>query len=74
MSKTDKLLSKLRYKSISADELRTLLRHLGWRLDRCKGSHEQWIKNGRVVTLATHGQELKTYQIKQFLEAIEENL
>lgn len=72
MSKTEKLLEKLRNKTISASELRTLLQRLGWKLDRTKGSHEQWAKNGKVVTLATHSNELKSYQIKQFSEAIEE--
>lgn len=72
MSKADKLLAKLRNGTISAQEVRTLLGQLGWVLARQKGSHEQWLKNGRVLTLATHSKELKPYQIKQVLKAMEE--
>ncbi len=72
MSKTDKLLAKLKNETISAHGLRTLLGHLGWTLARQKGSHEQWLKNGKVITLATHSKELKPYQIKQVLKALEE--
>lgn len=71
MSKTEKLLAKLNNGSISASELRTLLLKLGWRLDRQKGSHEQWLgPNGRFLTLATHSKELKPYQIKEAKEKI----
>ena len=72
MSKTEKLLAKLKNGTISATELRTLLGHLGWILARQKGSHEQWLKNGKVMTLATHSKDLKPYQIKQALKALEE--
>lgn len=72
MSKTDKLLAKLQNGTISAHELRTLLGHLGWVLARQKGSHEQWLKNGKVITLATHSKDLKPYQIKQVPKALEE--
>lgn len=72
MSKTEKLISKLRNGSISANELRTLLGQLGWVLARQKGSHEQWLKNDKLITLATHSKDLKPYQIKQVLKALEE--
>ncbi len=72
MSKTEKLLAKLENGTISAHELRTLLGHFGWNLARQKGSHEQWLKNGKVITLATHSKDLKPYQIKQVLKALEE--
>ena len=36
------------------------------------GSHEQWKKNGKVLTIATHTKELKPYQIKQIGKALEE--
>ena len=71
-SKTEKLLAKLKNGTISAQELRTLLGQLGWILARQKGSHEQWLKNGKVVTLATHSKDLKPYQIKQVSKALEE--
>lgn len=72
MSKTEKLLAKLTNKTISAQEVRTLLGQLGWTLARQKGSHEQWLKNGKVITLATHTKDLKPYQIKQISKALEE--
>jgi predicted RNA binding protein YcfA (HicA-like mRNA interferase family) len=72
MSKTEKLLAKLNNGTITVQELRTLLGQLGWILARQKGSHEQWLKNGKVITLATHSKNLKPYQIKQVLKALEE--
>lgn len=72
MSKADKLLAKLKNGSISAQEMKTLLGQLGWVLARQKGSHEQWLKNGKVITLATHSKDLKPYQIKQVLKVVEE--
>lgn len=72
VSKTEKLLAKLKNGTISAQEIRTLLGHLGWVLARQKGSHEQWLKNGKVITLATHSKDLKPYQIKQVSKALEE--
>ena len=72
MSKTEKLLLKLINGSISAQEVKTLLGHFNWILARQKGSHEQWTKNGQVITLATHTKELKIYQIKQIRKALEE--
>ena len=73
MSKTDKLLEKLANGSISAAEARTLLGRLGWALAKSSGgSHEQWKKNGKVLTIATHTKELKRYQISQIAKALEE--
>lgn len=72
MSKTEKLLAKLENGTISAQEIRTLFGQLGWTLARQKGSHEQWLKNGKVITLATHAKDLKPYQIKQVSKALEE--
>ncbi len=72
MGKTEKLLAKLKNGTISAQEIRTLLGQLGWILARKKGSHEQWLKNGKVLTLATHSKDLKPYQIKQVSKALEE--
>ncbi len=69
MSTTDKLIEKLKNGSISAKELRTLLKKLGWVLDRTKGSHEQWLgPKGQRMTLATHSKDLKQYQIREAKE------
>jgi predicted RNA binding protein YcfA (HicA-like mRNA interferase family) len=70
MSKTDKLLEKLRRGKISADDLRTLMKKLGWELDGTEGSHEQWwhptnkAPNNRL-TLTTQSKDLKKYLIKE---------
>ena len=65
MSSTEKLKSKLDNGSIDARELRTLLKQLGWTLNRTKGSHEGWVKGAKTFILATHSKHLKPYQIKQ---------
>lgn len=72
MGKTEKLLEKLANGTISADEARTLLRRLGWENARTKGSHEHWLKGGKLITMATHTKELRSYQIKQIQASIEE--
>jgi predicted RNA binding protein YcfA (HicA-like mRNA interferase family) len=42
------------------------MNHLGWVLDRQKGSHEQWLgPNKERMTLATHSNRLLPYQIKE---------
>jgi len=70
VSKILKLIDKLKRGSISADELRTLMRKKGWILDDQEGSHEQWYHPEKkypnnVFTLATHSKDLKPYQIKE---------
>lgn len=65
MSSAEKLKTKLNNGSIDAKELKTLLKKLGWALNRIKGSHEVWIKGTKTFVLATHSKDLKPYQIKQ---------
>jgi predicted RNA binding protein YcfA (HicA-like mRNA interferase family) len=65
MSKTDKLLLKLKNGTISGKELRTLMNKLGWTHARTNGSHETWEKGSKTYILATHSKDLKAYQIKQ---------
>ncbi|OFZ79584.1 MAG: hypothetical protein A2583_13355 [Bdellovibrionales bacterium RIFOXYD1_FULL_53_11] len=64
MTSASKLKTKLQIGSIDAHELRTLLKQMGWRLDRTRGSHEVWINGARSFVLATHTKDLKPYQIK----------
>ncbi|MEZ4814265.1 MAG: type II toxin-antitoxin system HicA family toxin [Bdellovibrionota bacterium] len=68
MTKTEKLKEKLEQKTISASELRTLLKKEGAVLDRTKGSHEVWKLGDKTMTLATHNKDLKNYQMKQAKE------
>ncbi|PCJ17303.1 MAG: hypothetical protein COB02_13830 [Candidatus Cloacimonadota bacterium] len=70
MTKKDKLYKKLQASTINASEIRTLLGHFGWTKNRTKGSHEQWTDGSKVITLATHNNELKTYIIKQIKKAL----
>ena len=71
MSKIDKLLDKLINETISAKELRTLLKMKSFYLARTTGSHEHWRGLGsEVITLATHSKEVPRYQIKQVKKII----
>jgi len=71
MGKTEKLLEKLRNKTISAAEARTLLKKLGWALRGTGGSHEQWVgPANEKYTIATHDKDLKQYQIKDLNKLI----
>jgi predicted RNA binding protein YcfA (HicA-like mRNA interferase family) len=77
MSKTEKLMEKLRNGTISAKELRTLMKKKGWVLESTSGSHEQWFHPTQVhpnnrFTLATHSKDLKKYQIKEIQPKISE--
>lgn len=65
MSKTDKLMEKLRNGTIDAVELRSLLIKVGAECSPGRGSHEKWTLNGKVMILATHSNDLKKYQIKE---------
>ena len=64
MGANQKLKLKLERGSITARELRTLLKQEGWSLERTRGSHEYWVKGERTFVLATHDKDLKHYQIK----------
>lgn len=68
MTKAEKLRAKLKARKINARELRTLLKQEGAIMDRTVGSHEHWVMNGKVLTLATHSKDLKVYQIKEAIE------
>jgi len=72
MGSRAKLWIKLKNKSIKADELRTLLKMYGFILDHQKGSHQFWKKGIQRYVLATHGKDLKSYQIKQAIEVLED--
>ena len=72
MSKADKFLKKLQNGTISAKELETLLKQLGWSISNQKGSHVSWKYKDKRVTVATHGKEVPAYQIKQIKKALEE--
>ncbi len=68
MTKAEKLREKLELSTITASELRSLLKKEAAVLDRTKGSHEVWKLRDKRMVLATHSKELKPYQIKQAKE------
>jgi len=68
----EKLIQRLMQGSrLSCYEVRKILAFLGYFLKRQKGSHEQWVKEGRTFTLACHGKEAPHYildALKKLLE------
>ncbi len=75
MSRFDKLVIKLQNGTISAGELRTLLKKMGWQMEENGSSHQQWwhptnIYPNNRFTLATHTKDLKPYQIKEIIKKL----
>jgi predicted RNA binding protein YcfA (HicA-like mRNA interferase family) len=70
MSKTDKLLEKLKNGTIDGPESESLLKKLGWVLNRQKGSHQVWAKGNETLILIAGRRELKNYQIKDLQKAL----
>lgn len=66
MSKQEKLIEKLKNETIGADELRNLLKRLGFGYRQPGSSHQTWFHaDGRRLTISPHGKDLKRYQIKE---------
>ncbi len=62
MVKVEKVVKNLKEGSrLSFREVRAILVSLGFELKRQRGSHEQWIKQGRAFTLPCHGKEVPFY-------------
>jgi len=60
MSRLEKI-KLLRGSRLTCQEVRVLLADLGYELVRQRGSHEQWVKDGRTFTLAAHGKDATHY-------------
>lgn len=73
MSKTDKLIAKLREGRIDGTELSTLLGRLGWILKRQKGSHQHWSNGEKILVMVAERVDLKPYQIKEAQSALLKN-
>lgn len=56
------------------DEIKALLRHYGFILQRHKGSHQIYKKDNILVNIQKVKGEIKPYQVKQVILAIEESL
>ena len=76
MAKKDKLLDKVQRNpnGLRFGELETLFQQSGWVLDRHRGSHRIWRspKGARLPVQETKGGKAKGYQVKQFLNILEE--
>ena len=68
------LLGKLTARGrLNAQEVRQVLRQLGYRLARRRGSHEQWVKSGRTFTVACHGKDVPWYLLDALRNIAGEN-
>lgn len=73
MTASEKLKEKLRRGSrLSCQEVRKLLREIGYELARQRGSHEQWVRDGRTFTLACHGKDAPHYILDALRKLLEE--
>jgi len=74
MAGPDKLKTKLLQGSrLSCQEVRKLLENFGYAMKRQKGSHEQWVKDGRTFTLACHGKDAPYYILDALKKIAEES-
>jgi predicted RNA binding protein YcfA (HicA-like mRNA interferase family) len=76
VSQRDKLLGKARAnpRGLRFSEFEVLLRQCGWRLDRQQGSQRIWVsrQGKRLPVQEAKAGEAKAYQVKQFLQLLEE--
>ncbi|MCF8881931.1 type II toxin-antitoxin system HicA family toxin [Erythrobacter sp. SN021] len=78
MTRIDKLYSRLLTNpraALSFRELEKLLRAFGFEHDRTKGSHMIWVhpKVPRPFPVQPSGKHAKPYQVREFLEMVEEH-
>ena len=75
MTKRKKLLTKARNnsKGLSFDEFEALLTACGWQFRRQSGSHRLWYSPGGCrLPIQNSGGKAKGYQVKQFLQTLDE--
>lgn len=70
MSKTEKLLRKLKEGRIDGNELISLLKKLGWAIANKEGSHFTYSNGNKKITVIAERVDLKRYQIKQVQELL----
>jgi len=74
MASADKIINKMKRQpnGIRIDEADKVLSFIGYRLDRQKGSHRQYINSvGDVLTIAEHKPTIKSFYVKEILTRIE---
>lgn len=70
MASAEKLIEKMKRQpnGIRIEEADKVLNHIGYQLDRQKGSHRQYINAaGDVLTIATRRPTLKSFYVKEIL-------
>ncbi len=75
MSQRDKLLEKIRNhpKSVSFDDLESLLVMYGYELKRTSGSHHIYVRKGRPpINVTRHGAQVNSAAVKEVLEMVED--
>ena len=68
-----KLLDAQEHRRFTGADNEHILRELGYELARQRGSHEQWLKDGRTFTLACHGKEAPHYILDALRKLLEES-
>ena len=76
MSKKQKLLQKLlrKPKDLRFEELERIIIMFGYRLDRSKGSHFSYLKDGRYPLVIPKHSPVKRNYINDVLNAIEDDI
>lgn len=74
--KADKLFNKIKNntQNVKFKEIKTLLKHYKFTLERQKGSHRIYKRENILVNIQNIKGEVKPYQVKQVILAIEELL
>lgn len=74
--KEDKLFNKIKNnpKNVKFSEIKTLLNRYNFALERQKGSHQIYKKGNILVNIQKIKGDVKPYQVKQVILAIEESL
>lgn len=75
MTKRDKLIARMRARPVEADfsDVKALLELFGWSLDRSKGSHHTFNKDGEdSFTVSTvNGRRVRQYQLDDICKRLE---
>ena len=76
MSKKQKLLKKLlrKPKDLRFEELERIILMCGYRLDRSKGSHFSYVREGHLPLIIPRNSPVKSCYIKMVLNAIEDDI
>lgn len=70
MTSAEKLLAKLRRlpPEMPFAEVQKVLEHLGWSLDRVRGSHHVYTRNGETISVPRSSGKVKRIYLRQILD------